>query len=652
MQSMIRLVATALLLAVTATGGTTFAQAPQTLSYQGYLTDSSGQALQDSLVVEFSIYAVETGGVPLWSEFQSVFPSQGLFSTTFGSATNPFPPGMFDTPLYLGIKVNTDDEMTPRPALTSAAYAFKAHDASTLEGLSPADLDQSSDVATLASGLGSTQADVASVQTTVGQLGSDLSAAQGDLATLTGSVGQVESDVALINLDVADVENDVSSILGTLLPGKQDRIIGTCGGGTYIDQIYQNGAVHCVTDLTGPWSFDGDAYVTGGTRVGIGTTAPAASLMIDSPVDEDPFRARVASSTKLRVHANGSVSLGTSAAGPVNGLHVAGQAGIGTSAPNARLAVADSNWQFRLFNNDAGGGSWYMGSSATAWSAGAGKFVLNSTDNSAGAAFVIDANKNVGISNTAPSTKLHILGGSDVNPLGGGYLTLGSDSSLHIAMDNNEIMARNNGTAAQLALNAQGGEVTINSGGSRDNDSLEIRGRVNFDNGGHSGMRITATNSNPTNALFEPTLFEEGLLGSSTRPFWRIYSREFYAQTPLEYKTYSDRSLKSNIARIQSAMETINALEGVTYELSTSPMGKRERPLNQQEQFVNDNQLGFIAQDVAKVLPQLVTEDETTGLKTVAYMGVIPVLVEALKEQQKQLDAQRAELDELKARLK
>ena len=55
------------------------------------------------------------------------------------------------------------------------------------------------------------------------------------------------------------------------------------------------------------------------------------------------------------------------------------------------------------------------------------------------------------------------------------------------------------------------------------------------------------------------------------------------------------------------------------------------------------NQLGFIAQDVEEVLPELVKEVETLGTedeshKVVNYDGVIPVLVEAIKMQQKQID--------------
>jgi hypothetical protein len=63
-------------------------------------------------------------------------------------------------------------------------------------------------------------------------------------------------------------------------------------------------------------------------------------------------------------------------------------------------------------------------------------------------------------------------------------------------------------------------------------------------------------------------------------------------------------------------------------------------------------QIGFIAQEVEAVLPELVNTDEQ-GFKSVAYANAVPVLVEAIKEQQRQLDALKtvqAENAELKAK--
>lgn len=69
----------------------------------------------------------------------------------------------------------------------------------------------------------------------------------------------------------------------------------------------------------------------------------------------------------------------------------------------------------------------------------------------------------MGISNSAPLTKLHILSGQDagLGSSANGYLMLGPGTSTNIIIDNNEIMARNNGAAAPLTLQNDGGSVRI-----------------------------------------------------------------------------------------------------------------------------------------------------------------------------------------------
>ena len=76
--------------------------------------------------------------------------------------------------------------------------------------------------------------------------------------------------------------------------------------------------------------------------------------------------------------------------------------------------------------------------------------------------FLIRASGGVGIGHNNPDAPLHVVGGADVSPTGGGVLILGSVSGGNIAMDGNEIMARNNGAASALFLNAAaGGNVSI-----------------------------------------------------------------------------------------------------------------------------------------------------------------------------------------------
>ena len=67
---------------------------------------------------------------------------------------------------------------------------------------------------------------------------------------------------------------------------------------------------------------------------------------------------------------------------------------------------------------------------------------------------------NVGIGIT-PAVKLHVNGGTDASPASGGYIVSGSTAAENIAIDNNEIMARNNGTTSTLFLNNSGGDVVM-----------------------------------------------------------------------------------------------------------------------------------------------------------------------------------------------
>jgi hypothetical protein len=62
----------------------------------------------------------------------------------------------------------------------------------------------------------------------------------------------------------------------------------------------------------------------------------------------------------------------------------------------------------------------------------------------------------------------------------------------------------------------------------------------------------------------------------------------------------------------------------------------------------NNEEIGFIAQDVESVIPQLVREHERLGqegtYKSVDYAHITALLVEAIKEQQKQIDELKAKL--------
>ena len=92
----------------------------------------------------------------------------------------------------------------------------------------------------------------------------------------------------------------------------------------------------------------------------------------------------------------------------------------------------------------------------------AGSFVAIGTDGGETARFT-DTGR-VGIWTSSPAVPLQVLGGTDVALGGGGYLVTGDLTGLNIAIDNNESMARSNGSIADLLLQNDGGQVGIGTG--------------------------------------------------------------------------------------------------------------------------------------------------------------------------------------------
>jgi hypothetical protein len=91
------------------------------------------------------------------------------------------------------------------------------------------------------------------------------------------------------------------------------------------------------------------------------------------------------------------------------------------------------------------------------------------------------------------------------------------------------------------------------------------------------------------------------------------------------HNNFSDIRLKTNISPISGPLNSILYLDGVTFFWNT----KKYPELG----LSDDPQIGFIAQEVEKIYPELVTTDES-GFKTVDYNKLIPVLVEGIKQQQ------------------
>ena len=92
------------------------------IRFQGKLKDSEESDIEGDTVLTFSIYNVETEGIALWSESQVVSVKSGIVDVVLGTVEGIDLP--FNEQYYLGIKVESDDEMTPRFEMTSVPYAI------------------------------------------------------------------------------------------------------------------------------------------------------------------------------------------------------------------------------------------------------------------------------------------------------------------------------------------------------------------------------------------------------------------------------------------------------------------------------------------------------------------------------------------------
>ena len=314
----------------------------------------------------------------------------------------------------------------------------------------------------------------------------------------------------------------------------------------------------------------------------------------------------------------------------------AGNVGIGTTAPNYRLAVRTSNLssiaEFR--NIDAGAVNPGITIEADADKATIGTVYSGGTVDLAFKTSLtermrIDSAGNVGIGNTGPSelldvgntgrgdgvlvafrangftTRLSHTGNDALLYTGGGIATLGfgtnSTERMRIDTSGNLLVGKTAASYTTAGLLVEStGRVSI----SRDAVSPVI---INMNVG-------TATN---TNMLFQRNGAPDGAVQTN-------------GGTPIFVAGASDARLKANVQGLRPELANVLAMRPVTFTLTeTDVQGE-----------------GFIAQEVQEVWPDLVS-DRGDGYLTVAGLGVVETrLIKAIQEQQEQIDELRALIGE------
>ena len=320
------------------------------------------------------------------------------------------------------------------------------------------------------------------------------------------------------------------------------------------------------------------------------------------------FKFTTDSTEAMRIAQNGKVGIGTTA--PGSRLDVKSPTGDGVDIFRVLSATTGSSI-FRVYATTGVGG----GLASVFDQTGAEKVRLYSTGDS------YFNGGNVGIGETNPGKKLQInstsageYDGGNSSNAGGTHLLLKSDGDTsRTLMSGPSIVfatpANTDGTNVWATSRLLGSPAA--AGSARGTFSIQVRDLYDPLGDGTSWNWRTAL-----------TAINTGNVGiGQTNPSTYKLDVTGTIRATGDVIAYSDIRVKENIKTIDNALDKVKALRGVEYNKIDNP----------------EKSIGVIAQEIEEVIPEVVREDDQ-GMKSVAYGNITAVLIEAIKEQQKQID--------------
>jgi Chaperone of endosialidase len=224
-----------------------------------------------------------------------------------------------------------------------------------------------------------------------------------------------------------------------------------------------------------------------------------------------------------------------------------------------------------------------------------------------------------GYSNLGPSGNINITSGSGYNTAGGNINIIAGQTSCWALTGN-----------SHSDVNIQGGANLV----AADAASITLQG------GGTVGVGCPTANANGGNLILKSGIgtgtgtqgtiqLMNGNVGIGTAaPTQKLHVVGNICYTGA-IAACSDSRYKTNINPIQNSLEKLMLLQGVNYFWKASEYSNMN--------FSERKQIGFIAQDLEKVFPEMVFTDDK-GYKSIDYSRLTPVLVETIKEQQKEIE--------------
>jgi hypothetical protein len=647
---------------------TVFADIPNKINYQGYLTDSGGTPINGPVSMQFSIYDTPTGGSVLWTETQSVAVNNGIYSINLGEVT-PITLA-FDAQYYLGVTVGTDPEMTPRRSLTNVPYAFRAktaekdHDTLAFLNCSIEQVSKWNGSAWVCAndevgGGGLAPSSTVSTLDGAPSAGTSSEYSRGDHKHGIGagaikSVHIQENTITNANIsptaaiDGSKLASD-GSVIKSLVSGTNissvvnnsdgSWTINAVGGGGGGDNLGNHIATQNI-QLNGRWlSGDGGdegVYVNNAGNVGVGTSSPSERLEVNGNLK---MIGEIKTDRWLNSDSNTFIGVGVAGAGAL--AHTGGEEGwYNTAVGTGSLYHNTTGYR----NSALGGGTLYYNTTGSRNSAvGEGALLENTT----------------GFNNSAMGMSALLLNteGSQNTAIGSYALNHNATGFSNSAVGNRALIANTTGhynsAVGADALNRQttGGHNTALGANAGYNNTTGSNNVFLGESAGYNEMgssRLHIANSSSNTLVYGE--FNNGKVcinctdpatgldvnGQLTVRSWASASATAVCKNGNTLSTCSSSlQHKEKIQDLEMGLETVEMLRPVTFKWKD----RREYDL------------GFIAEEVAEIAPILVTYNREGEVEGVRYMQLTALLVKAIQGLKVENEVLRQRLSALEGRV-
>jgi hypothetical protein len=357
--------------------------------------------------------------------------------------------------------------------------------------------------------------------------------------------------------------------------------------------------------------FNGDAYVyntlyLGGTAI----TSTAAELNILSGV----------TSTSAELNLNDGSSAGT----VVNSKAVVyGSAGEvnATTLQIAGTAITSTAAELNLLNGVTTIGSGILGSVTEGSNTGVRLSTSTAANHGNIGSNAVDLSYQANSSSSRGATGRYSTAAGEATTASGesstalGYYSVASGGYGAIAMGNQTRASGNNSTVMGEGGTASGAASTAMGRGTKASDYASLV--IGQYNSSGSSVTSNATAFSTANTAF---VIGNGVDGNASDAFKVLFNGDTTVSNDLtvngDVVVSSDARLKANIVSLGSTLARLLLIDGKSYTMKKD--GKQK--------------IGVLAQDIQKVFPELVSEDSNEML-AVNYQGLVPVLINALKEQ-------------------